>query len=58
MTFFTEKNIYPNSVQMLENVDEKNSEYGNFLRSVTFQVRHGLERIWVVNPLQVQFQLL
>ena len=58
MTFFTEKNIYPNSVQMLENVDEKNSEYGHFLRSVTFQVRHDLERIWVVNPLQVQFQLL
>ena len=58
MTFFTQKNIYPNPGQMRKNGDEKNSEYGHFLRSVTFQAWHDLERIWVVKPLQLQFQLL
>ena len=30
--------IYPNSVQMRKNTDQKNSEYGHFLRSVSLKL--------------------
>ena len=39
---FTQKNISPTSVRILENVDKKNYEYKH-LRSVTLQARHDLE---------------
>ena len=40
------RNISPYSVQMRENTDEKNSEYGHFPRSVSPSGKAVLTKFW------------
>ena len=51
------RNISPYSVQMRENTDQNNSEYGHFLRSVTFN-SDSLKYLTIIPHKQLPFFIL